>query len=307
MNQLRLATRGSPLALWQAEETKRLLLAAEPQRSVDLELVQSAGDKDARTELSRFGLTGIFTAEVDHAVLSGVAQVGVHSLKDMPTTLHPELMLAGVLARGAHEDALLTRSAASLDALPPGARVATGSVRRQAMVLAARPDLVVVPIRGNVDTRVRKLLDGEADALVMACAGLQRLGLHAHIREVLRAPRFLPAPSQGIVGLVCRREDTTAQRALGAISDVESFAEALAERALLHDLHGGCNAPVGALARANENALALVARVLSPDGREVLEDRIHGPLDDAIYLGQELARRLIARGAKRLIDAARAC
>lgn len=300
-----LATRGSPLALWQAEETKRLLVAADPARSVELCTVQSAGDKDARTELSRFGLTGIFTAEVDHAVLSGRAHLGVHSLKDMPTTLHPELMLAGTLSRGAHEDALLSRAHESLDALPAGARVATGSVRRQAMVLAARPDLQVVPIRGNVDTRLRKLLEGEADALVMARAGLERLGLQMHIKETLAAPRFLPAPSQGIVGLVCRRDDTATQRMLGAISDVESFAEALAERALLHGLHGGCNAPVGALARARENALSLVGRVLSPDGKEAVEERIHGQLDDAIYLGQELARRLEARGAKRLVEAAR--
>jgi len=302
---MHLATRGSPLALWQANETRRMLLAAAPSREVELVVVQSAGDKDARTELSRFGLAGIFTAEVDHAVLAGRAQAGVHSLKDMPTTLHPDLMLAGVLSRGAHEDAFLSATHDSLAALPPGARVATGSVRRAAMVLAARPDLVVVPIRGNVDTRLGKLLAGEADALILARAGLERLGLEAHIKEVLRSPRFLPAPSQGIVGLVCRRDDGATQRALGAIGDVESFAEALAERALLHDLHGGCNAPVGALARASENALAIEARVLSRDGAEVLEDRVHGLLDDAIYLGQELARKLLARGAKRLVDAAR--
>jgi hydroxymethylbilane synthase len=302
---MHLATRGSPLALWQAHEARRLLVAAAPAREVEFVVVQSAGDKDARTELSRFGLTGIFTAEVDHAVLSGRAQVGVHSLKDVPTTLHPDLMLAGVLARGAHEDAFLSATHESLEELPAGARVATGSVRRAAMLLAARPDLVVVPIRGNVDTRLRKLLDGEADALILARAGLERLGLERHIKQVLRAPRFLPAPSQGIVGLVCRRDDGATQRAVGAIGDVETFAEALAERALLHDLHGGCNAPVGALARASENALSIEARVLSKDGAELLEDRVHGLLDDAVYLGQELARRLLARGAKRLVDAAR--
>ncbi len=302
---MHLATRGSPLALWQAHEARRLLVAAAPAREVEFVVVQSAGDKDARTELSRFGLTGIFTAEVDHAVLSGRAQVGVHSLKDVPTTLHADLMLAGVLARGAHEDAFLSATHDSLEELPAGARVATGSVRRAAMLLAARPDLVVVPIRGNVDTRLKKLLDGEADALILARAGLERLGLERHIKQVLRAPRFLPAPSQGIVGLVCRRDDGATQRALGAIGDVETFAEALAERALLHDLHGGCNAPVGALARASENALSIEARVLSKDGAELLEDRVHGLLDDAIYLGQELARRLLARGAKRLVDAAR--
>lgn len=300
-----LATRGSALALWQANETKRLLLAAHPDWDVALHVVQSAGDKDHVTELARFGLTGIFTAEVDHAVLSGAANAGVHSLKDMTTSVHEGLMLASTLGRAPAEDVLVGRNGMKLADLAPGARVATGSVRRVAMLRALRPDLEVVGIRGNVDTRIKKLHAGECDALIMARAGLVRIGLAQHITEVFDKERFVPAVGQGIVGITCRRGDAEAAKALGGIADVESFAEAMAERALLHALHGGCNAPVGGHARAVENAIVLHARVLSLDGREVIEDRMSGELEDAAMIGGMLAERLNERGAKRLIEAAR--
>lgn len=300
-----LATRGSPLALWQANETRRLLLAAHPQLVVELMPIVSAGDKDSKTELARFGLTGIFTAEVDHAVLSGAAHAGVHSLKDTTTTLHEGLTLASCLARGPVEDVLLTRDGRQLAALAPGARVATGSVRRIATIKRLRPDLEIVGIRGNVDTRLRKLGDGEADALVMAHAGLARLGLARHISEVFDVERSVPAVGQGIVGITCRRADAETTRVLASIADAPSFAAARAERALLNALHGGCNAPVGGHARCTGSTLTLHARVLSLDGRECIEDRVSGSSSDAEALGSDLAARLNARGAQRLIQAAR--
>lgn len=300
-----LATRGSPLALWQANETRRLLLASRPDLDVELMPVVSAGDKDSKTELARFGLTGIFTAEVDHAVLSGAAHAGVHSLKDMTTTLHENLCLASCLERGPVEDVLLTRGGAQLAALAAGARVATGSVRRIATIKRLRPDLELVGIRGNVDTRLRKLADGEADALVMARAGLARLGFTSRISEVLDVERSVPAVGQGIVGITCRRGDDGTIGVLSGIAHEPSFAAARAERALLHALHGGCNAPVGGHARCTSTTLVLHARVLSLDGRECLEDRITGPLGDAAALGAQLAERLNSRGAQRLIAAAR--
>lgn len=301
-----LATRGSPLALWQAETTKRLLSHARPDLEVELCVVQSSGDKDQKSDLSRLGRTGVFTAEIDDAVLSGRAHAGVHSLKDMTTNLPDGLVLAGVLQRGAIEDALVARDGGTLDRLPKGARVATGSVRRVAMLKRARPDLEIVGIRGNVDTRLNKLASGQAEALLMACAGLERLGYAKHITERLGAPRFLPAVGQGIVGLTCRTGDDATARALQGITDREAWAEALAERALLNELHGGCNAPVGALARAKESALSLRACVLSLDGTEVLEDELAGEAKHAAELGAALAARLAKRGAKRLIEAARA-
>lgn len=300
-----LATRGSKLALWQANATRDALLAAQPSGRFELEVIESSGDKDQKSELGRFGRTGIFTAEVDHAVLSGQAHCGVHSLKDMTTTLPQGLMLASALARGPVEDVLVTMDGRKLSDLPAGARIATGSVRRIAMLKRARPDLELVAIRGNVDTRLAKLARGEADALLMAHAGLARLGLTRNISEVLPLSAFLPAVGQGIVGLVCRSEDGETQRKLAGIGDEEAYAEALAERALLAALHGGCNAPVGARARVVESALSLQACVLSLDGRTVLEDRIAGLAADAVLLGRQLADRLIAKGARELIAQAR--
>jgi hydroxymethylbilane synthase len=300
-----IATRGSKLALWQATRTRELLLAARPDQPVELLAVESSGDTDQKSALARFGRTGIFTAEVDSALLSGRARCGVHSLKDMTTSLSEGLVLAGTLARGPVEDVLVSRMGQRLAELPAGARVATGSVRRAAMLRRLRPELEIVGIRGNVDTRLAKLARGEADALLMARAGLVRLGFEQHITEVLALEQFLPAVGQGIVGLTCRADDAEARARLAGITDEQSLCEALAERALLAELHGGCNAPVGARARAVENGLALRACVLSLDGRESLEESIAGTAGEAEALGRELARRLCARGARRLIDNAR--
>jgi hydroxymethylbilane synthase len=300
-----LATRGSRLALWQAHAARDLLRASRPDVDVEILTVQSTGDRDTIADLARLGRVGVFTAEIDAAVLAGEAHAGVHSLKDMTTSLAPGLVLASVLARGPVEDVLLARERRTLGDLAPGARVATGSIRRVAMLKSVRPDLEIASIRGNVDTRIEKLERGEADALVMARAGLARLGLERHITEVFDVQRFVPAVGQGIVGLTCRDGDAAVLRALQGIGDPEAWAEALAERALLHHLHGGCNAPVGGHARAVENALSLHARVLSADGSEIIEDRSTGSVDDAAEIGRRLAERLVARGAKRLIDAAR--
>lgn len=301
-----LATRGSQLALWQANETRRLLLARDPRHEVEILVVQSSGDKDQKTELARFGLTGIFTAEVDHAVVTGAAHAGVHSLKDMTTTLSVHLVLASCLQRAPVEDVLLTRDGNTLADLATGARVATGSVRRAATVRRLRPDLEVVGVRGNVDTRLSKLERGDFEALMMARAGLERLGLTARISEVLDVERSLPAVGQGIVGITCRADDRAAMDVLAGIAHQPSFAAARAERALLHGLHGGCNAPVGAHARVDGGELELRARVLSVDGRECLEDRLRGSAGDAASIGTRLAEALLARGAARLIEEARA-
>jgi hydroxymethylbilane synthase len=301
--QLLLATRGSPLALWQARAAQGLLGGAS--HAAELAIVESTGDRDAHTDLAALGRTGVFTAEIDAAVLTGRAHVGVHSLKDMPTTLPAGLVLAAVLPRGPFEDALVSSAGTKLATLPAGARVATGSVRRIAMLRNARPDLDVVAIRGNVDTRVAKLASGHADALILARAGLERLGLAHHVAEILGPPRFLPAVGQGIVGLTCRADDRATREILERIGDPATFAAAQAERALLARLHGGCNAPVGALARVENGELALTARVLSLDGRTALEDVLHGPAARADELGAELAERLAARGAAELIESAR--
>ena len=302
---LRLATRESPLALWQAAAVRDLLAAAWSSLEVELVTVSSSGDRHTDVELVRFGRIGIFTVEVDRAVLEGRADAAVHSLKDMTTTLHEGMALAATTGRGPVEDVLVARDDVSLGALPAGARVATGSLRRAAMLRAARPDLEVVGIRGNVQTRLDKLDAGEADALVMARAGLERLGLGARIAQVLDTERFLPAVGQGIVGVTCRTDDEATLARLAAIRDLESWDEAAAERALLARLRGGCNVPAGGHARAVEGALALRGRVLSVDGAHTVEGRVIGPRDRAAELGAELADELLAEGAGELIEAAR--
>ncbi|MEW6072989.1 MAG: hydroxymethylbilane synthase [Planctomycetota bacterium] len=300
-----LATRRSQLALWQAETAARLLRAAWSGLDVELLPVESAGDRDQKAALERFGRIGIFTVEVDRAVIEGRADAAVHSLKDMTTTLLEGVQLAGVLARGPVEDAWLSPAGTRLADLPPGSRVATGSLRRRAMLLARRPDLVTVGIRGNIDTRLAKLAAGAADGMILARAGLARLGLAERITEVLDTRTFLPAVGQGLVGLTCRAGDEAAARRLFAITDLEARDAGVAERALLAGLRGGCNVPVGAHARVVESTLSLRARVLSPDGTQAVEGEITGARDQAAPLGDSLARDLLERGAGRLIEEAR--
>jgi len=300
-----LATRKSKLALWQAETARHLLRAAWPNLEVELLLVESSGDRNQTADLERLGRIGIFTVEVDRAVLDGRADAAVHSLKDMTTTLMEGIRLGAVLSRGPVQDAWISAAGAKIDELPAGARVATGSMRRRAMLLARRPDLELTGMRGNVDTRLRKLAEGEADAMILARAGLERLGLESHITEVLDTESFLPAVGQGLVGLTSRENDEESRRSLLAIADLEAMDAGLAERALLARLRGGCNVPVGALARVVESTLSLRARVLSLDGRTVIEGEIAGSRDHAGQLGRMLAEDLLERGADRLIEEAR--
>ncbi len=300
-----LSTRGSQLALWQAHMTRDLLLAQHPRAEVEIRTVKSSGDRDQKSDLARFGSIGIFTVEVDRALLDSSAHIGVHSLKDMTTVLQEGIVLAGVSTRGPVEDVLISRSGAPLADLPQGARVATGSLRRAAMLLATRPDLEVVQIRGNVETRLAKLERGDAEALVMARAGIMRLGLEEHICEVLDTTRFLPAVGQGIVGWTVRADDEENRARMAQLADPAAFPAALAERALLRKLQGGCNAPIGAHATVADGRLELRARVLSPNGVECVEGQSDGAASDAAMIGEELASTLLGQGAGRIVEEAR--
>lgn len=294
------------MALWQAHTVRDVLSTAHPDCGVEIVTVRSTGDRDQATDLARFGSIGIFTVEVDRALLDGRAQIGVHSLKDMTTVLQDGILLASVHRRGPIEDVLVTESGATLDELPAGTRVATGSSRRRAMLLRARPDLRVVAIRGNVETRLAKLDAGECEGLVMARAGLERLGLEERITEVLDTERFLPAVGQGIVGLTCRDDDAQTRERLALVCHMPSWWAALSERALLRRLHGGCNAPIGGHATVVDEELHLAARVLSLDGTVCLAGERQGHASDAEELGESLADELSARGAQALVEASRA-
>jgi hydroxymethylbilane synthase len=298
---IRLATRGSALALWQAEAAARALAGAAPAEEVRIVTVRTSGDDIQDKSIAAIGATNVFTAEVDRAVAEDRADAGVHSLKDLGTQMAPGLVLAAVLARGPVEDVLVAPRAGSLEALPAGAAVGTGSPRRRAMLLAARPDLRCVDLRGNVETRLAKVERGEVEAAVLARAGLERLGRGSAISQVLPPELFLSAAGQGLVGLTCRAADARAVAALSAIRDEAGFAAGLAERAVLRDLRAGCHAPVGVLATVAGGRLSLRCRVLALDGRSEIAGSLEGPASDAEALGSRLAADLIARGAAKFL------
>lgn len=300
---LTLSTRASDLALWQAHTTQAGLRQAWPDLDVGLLKVESSGDQDRTTELARFGRIGIFTVEVDRALLDGRARVAVHSLKDMTTTLQEGTRLVAVLPRGPVEDVLV---GSKLSELQAGSTLATGSLRRGAMLKAAVPGLETIPARGNVPTRVERALADGGTPTVLAKAGIVRLGLEHALGEVLDAETFVPAVGQGIVGLVVREDDDEARDLLQAINCTETFARALAERSLLRAMNGGCNVPLGAHATIHGDELQLCARVLSLDGTEDLRAERRGKSNDAEAIGSALAEELLAAGAGRLVAEARA-
>lgn len=300
-----LSTRQSPLALWQAEEAKRLLEQAQPGIEVSLLPVSASGDQDQTTALSRFGRIGIFTAEVDRALLERRADLGVHSLKDLTTEIERGLCLAGVLPRGPVEDALITMEGRQLADLDRGASVATSSQRRKAQLLAVRPDLKVVEIRGNVQTRLKQLEEGNAQGLLMARAGLLRLGLEDRISEILPLETFLPAASQGIIGLTARIEDDAVQELGQALAQDGTNLRATAERTFLNALEAGCTAPVGIHCTVAGDKLCLRAQILSLDGSRQLVGEAQGTAADPRSLGLTLAQDLLDQGAAELVAEAR--
>ncbi len=297
-----LATRGSPLALWQAEHARAALASAMPGERIEFVTVSTSGDDVQDRPVVLMGATGVFTVEVDRAVVDGRARCGVHSLKDLATQLEGGMVLAAVLPRGPVEDVIVSPRFGTLSALPEGARVATGSLRRRAMLLRKRPDLVCVDIRGFVGTRLKKLERGDADALLMARAGLERLGMKDRITEVLPIDAFLPAVGQGLVGITCRADDREMVEAWRRAGDADGFAAGTAERAFLATLRAGCHAPVGGHAVMRAGRLHLEGRVLSKDGVREVAGSASSSSADAATLGADLARRLMADGASELLE-----
>lgn len=298
---LRLGTRSSPLARWQAEWVAAQLA----DRGVRTQLVPITTKGDVTSgPLGSAGQQGLFTKEIQRALLTGEIDFAVHSLKDLPTDPVPGLTLAAVPLRENNRDALVSQRAASLEALPPGARVGTGSLRRRAQLLHLRPDLTVLDIRGNIDTRLRKLDEGQYDAILLAEAGLLRLGLAQRITQVIPPTSILPAVGQGALGIESRTDDAATRRVLAALDDPDTHHAVLAERALLASLRAGCLAPVGAWARLVDGRLQLDAVVLSSDGRERLARSAAGPPAAAEQLGAQVAAELLAAGADRLIATA---
>jgi hydroxymethylbilane synthase len=298
---LRIGTRGSPLALWQANHVADRLRPLAGPRPVELVVIQTRGDAVTDRPLAAIGGDGVFTKEIQRALLDGAVDVAVHSLKDLPTVPAPGLILAAVPPRGPSGDVMVSHRVPRFDDLPDGATVATGSLRRRAQLLHRRPDLRLVDIRGNVDTRLRKLAEEGLDAVILAQAGLERLGHAGAITEVLDPEWMLPAVGQGALGLECRSDDAATLALLARLDDPATASAVRAERALLLALGGGCQVPLGALGQVTAGALSLRAAVLSPDGRRRVVDVQGGPAESAEQVGRELAARLLDAGARELL------
>jgi hydroxymethylbilane synthase len=298
---IRIATRGSPLALWQANHIADKLRALDSRCTVELVIIQTQGDQVRDRPLSQIGGDGLFTKAIQEAILDGRADVAVHSLKDLPTAPVSGLILAAVPPRGPIGDVFISHRFKCFNDLPAGSRIATGSMRRKAQVRYHRPDLELIEIRGNVDTRLRKLRETELDGLIMAQAGLERLGLRDAITEILDRGWMLPAVGQGALGLECRTDDKRSQQALAALDDAVTHSSVRAERSFLMGLGGGCIVPIGASTEATGNRLTIRGVVLSPDGKNRITGDVSGDLSQADELGVQLAAKLAAEGAKELL------
>jgi hydroxymethylbilane synthase len=295
-NRLRIGTRGSPLALWQAEHVRNLLVKAHPGIKIELVPIQTKGDRVLDAPLAKVDSKGIFTREIEQALLSGAVDLAVHSLKDLPTTLPARLMIGAVCEREDPLDCLVTKGARSLAELPAEAVVATGSPRRKAQLLHLRPDLRIVDLRGNVGTRLRKLDESDWDAIVLAKAGLVRLGFENRISCVLGRKEMLPAVCQGALGIEIRQEDGKTAALVSPLDHAPSRLATAAERAFLASLGGGCQVPIAALARVGWGTLAIEGLVASPDGRTYLRRHIEGPASAAEALGKALGAEILEEG-----------
>jgi hydroxymethylbilane synthase len=292
--------------MWQADHVAALLRTAHPGLAVELVPMTTQGDRVLDRSLAAIGGKGLFIKELETALLQGAADIAVHSMKDVPAELPAALGIAAVLPRADPHDALIARRFSRLDDLPHGARVGTSSLRRQAQLLAARPDLRIEGLRGNVDTRLRRLEGGSLDAIVLACAGLMRLGWEDRITARLDPRISLPAVAQGIIGIECRMDDAQTQLRLKALEHAPTRVVMDAERAFSAELGGSCQSPIAAHAVLEEGRVTLAGLVAEPDGSRLIRDTIIGNAEDPVSLGRELANRVIHSGAGALLERLRA-
>ncbi|MFC3912834.1 hydroxymethylbilane synthase [Pseudaeromonas sharmana] len=302
-SRIRIATRKSPLALWQANHIKARLEALYPQLDVELLPMSTRGDHILDSPLSKVGGKGLFVKELEQAILDGRADIAVHSMKDVPVEFPAGLDLCLICEREDPRDAFVSPRFPSLQALPPGSRVGTSSLRRQCQLRALRPDLQIGELRGNVNSRLAKLDAGEYDAIILAAAGLKRLGLDTRITELLTVETSLPANGQGALGIECRPDDTELLALLAPLAHEATALCVKAERAMNRALQGGCQVPIGAYACLQEQQLWLRGLVGSPDGQTVLRAECHGPATTAEALGHALAQQLLQQGADRILSA----
>ncbi|MCO6412904.1 MAG: hydroxymethylbilane synthase [Thiogranum sp.] len=298
---LRIATRKSPLALWQANHVREALISRHPGMDVELVTMSTQGDKILDTPLAKVGGKGLFVKELEQGMLEGRADLAVHSMKDVPVDFPQGLGLAAVLPREDPRDVLISNAFSSIDELPHGARVGTSSLRRQCQLKARRPDLEVLDLRGNVNTRIRKLDEGTYDAIMLAAAGVKRMGWAHRITEFLPPEQFLPAIGQGAIGIEIRVDDDQVQSIVTGLNDDLTATRIRAERALNAALQGGCQVPIAGYSEISHGVIVLRALVGRPDGSELVQGVISGRPEDAEELGRVLADDLLSRGARAIL------
>ena len=298
---LRIATRKSPLALWQAEHVRQRLQVLHPGLDVELVTMSTQGDRVLDSPLAKIGGKGLFVKELEIGMLEGRADIAVHSMKDVPAELPDQLEIGAILLREDPRDAFVSDTFAGIEALPQGARVGTSSLRRQCQLRAVRPDLEILDLRGNVNTRLGKLDNGDYDAIVLACAGLKRLGMEERITAALAPEAMLPAIAQGVIGIECRSNDKRIHDLIVALNDPFTALRTAAERAMNARLAGGCQAPVAGYSELDDDILHLRGLVGRPDGSDLVYGDISGPAGDAASLGEQLADDLLARGARSIL------
>ncbi len=301
-NVVRIATRRSPLALWQAEFVKAELLKNNPELTIELVKMVTQGDKILDTPLAKVGGKGLFVKELEVGMLEGNADIAVHSMKDVPVAFPDGLHLAVICEREDPRDAFVSNTYATLDDLPQGAKVGTSSLRRECQLRSRRPDLEILSLRGNVNTRLKKLDDGEYDAIILAAAGLKRLGFETRIKHEIDPQHSLPAIGQGAVGIECRTDDARINALLAPLNHTETAIRVRAERAMNCRLEGGCQVPIGGYAELDNDTIVLRGLVGRPDGTEIIRGDVSGKIESAEALGIMLADDLLARGAKEILQ-----
>lgn len=299
---LRIATRRSKLAMWQAEHVMNLLRSAHPHLPVELLPMSTQGDRVLDRALAEVGGKGLFVKELEVAMQDGRADIAVHSMKDVPSELPAGFAIVAVLPRANPLDAFVSRRFKCFGDLPQGARVGTSSPRRQSQLRRARPDLKLELLRGNVDTRLHRLDEGALDAILLACAGLERLGIAHHVTQELDLELSLPAVGQGVIGIECRSDDHASRAALAALHHAETFVRLAAERAFAAALGGSCHSPIAAHATLDGARLTVRGFIGAPDGSEAYRDAVDGAAADAEALGRRLAHRMQAAGAEALLE-----
>lgn len=298
-----IGTRQSLLALWQSKYIAARLRSQYPECEIVLKKIVTKGDRILDVPLAKIGGKGLFTKEIEAEMLEGTIDLAVHSLKDMPTVLPEGLCLTAITSRAIAGDAFVSNKYSSFAELPQGAVLGTSSLRRRAQLLAARPDLKIVDLRGNVDTRLRKLDEGHMDAIILAAAGLERLGYGSRIREIMPPGVCLPAVGQGALAVECRSNDAEVRSMLDFLNDKATLQETAAERAFLGLVEGGCQVPIGVHAEVKDNMINIEAVIASLDGSKVLRSNIAGPVGEAASLGQSLGRRMLAEGGQEILAA----